>query len=285
MAPARHPRRPRSNTAGRPLPGLFHEKFANYRHSTGTILEDHPDIMPLFTRTIPALKLTAHPTRDDHINAFLSSDVHAELELEDSFASNMSLNSPPRPRRHLGLPDSPDDTDYVPMDISPAPPPRVFYPPPKQQQQQQQANQPYYRARTERDRDTNQTMQLPLPAANATKTSGRPRSNTASNARLFGTDVSNANPAGKKADEKGSDKEQSVAGRKLQRAALPFEWMPSGQGNGSSISAQVSCSFLIVLRSRVVFHFILQAIYSFVDVIVVERPPVRLSSYLLTWLC
>ena len=239
MAPSRQIKRPRSNTATRlPLPGLFHQKFSHYRHSTATIPEEHETDMPLFARTIPALKLSAHPTRDDEINAFLSSDVHADLALEDSFASNMSLNSPPTTHRRIGLPDSPDnERDYVPMDISPLPPRRVFHPPPPQHQTQ--SNATYGRTRDDRVRDTNHTMQLPLPTANTNKTVmiGRPRANTASSARLFGTDVSNADAVGKKADQKGSDTEKGTsAGRKLQRTALPFEWLSSGRENASSTS-------------------------------------------------
>lgn len=193
--------------------------------------------MPLFSRTIPALRLSAQPTREDQINAFLSSDVHDELDLEDSFASNMSLNSPPRAIRQVGLPDSPDTDrhDEVPMDISPAPP-RVFHAPP---QQQQQLNA--YPRRSERE--TNHTMQLPLPTAplNINKQAGRPRANTASNARLFGTDVSNAREGSQRADERGAEKDAGTVGRKLQRAALPFEWMTSGRENEGS--AQVSGPF------------------------------------------
>jgi M-phase inducer tyrosine phosphatase len=229
MAPSRQPRqRPRGYTTTRP-PGLA-QKFAHHRHSTGTIPEE-PDEMPLFARTIPALKLTAHPNRDDEINAFLSSDVHAQLDLEDSFASTMSLNSPPQARRQVGLPDTPADestASYEPMDISPAPQ-RVFHaaPPPKQ------ANAPYYRSKTERERDNNHTLQLPLPAASS-KAGVRPRSNTATNTRLFGTDVSNATIESKKPDDKSSEKEKN--GRKLQRSALPFEWVSSVKDTSSSVS-------------------------------------------------
>lgn len=185
--------------------------------------------MPLFPRALPALRLSAHPTREDEINAFLSSDVHAELELEDSFASNMSLNSPPHARRPLRLPDSPEPRDYTPMDISPAPP-RVFHAPPAPAAQAHT----YARAKPDRGRDTNHTMQLPLPAAKTAAAPARPRSNTGSGSRLFGTDVSNANAAGTKADDKAAEKDKSSAsasgsGRRLQRAALPFEWMASGK--------------------------------------------------------
>lgn len=169
--------------------------------------------MPLFPRSIPALRLSANPTRNDELNAFLSSDAQVELELEESFASNMSLNSPPH--RRGGLQDASiqdDSRDYVPMDISPAPQ-RVFYAAPKPMVQPLKAARNY-------ERDTNHTMHLPLPAM-TTKITGRPRSNTGSSARLFGKDVSNAETGTSKSDDKGTDK----GGKKLQRAALPFEWM------------------------------------------------------------
>ncbi|KIP07978.1 hypothetical protein PHLGIDRAFT_401549 [Phlebiopsis gigantea 11061_1 CR5-6] len=187
--------------------------------------------MSLFSRAIPALRLSAHPTREDEINAFLSSDVHATLDLEESFASSMSLNSPSRARHNIGLPDTPD-TDRrgeVPMDISPAPP-RVFHAPPPQQPQSHQLNT--YSRRN--DRETNHTLQLPLPTAPLNITKGRPRSNTGSNARLFGTDVSNAREDGKTSQERDAEKDVGTAGRKLQRAALPFEWMTSGRENETS---------------------------------------------------
>lgn len=236
MAPSRNPKRSRSfSSSHSPLPGLFRKKLAHIRYSTGCIPEE-PDEMPLFTRNVPSIRLSANPTREDQMNAFLSSDVHAEFELEDSFASNMSLNSPPHTQRHIGLPDSPDaqqSGDYAPMDISPAPP-RVFHPPP----QQANAHAHYYRPKAERERDTNHTLQLPLPSAAADKIAGRPGAYTGSG-RLFGTDVSNAGLTKKKDDDQGSEKDKN--GRRLQRAALPFEWMSTRENTGRSAS-QVSSS-------------------------------------------
>lgn len=58
----------------------------------------------------PSRKISQRLVRtNDNVDDFLSSD------LEISFASNVSLNSPPQ--EHLSLPP-----DYEPMDISPAPP-------------------------------------------------------------------------------------------------------------------------------------------------------------------
>ncbi|KAI0340196.1 hypothetical protein BDW22DRAFT_446265 [Trametopsis cervina] len=161
--------------------------------------------MPLFMRSQP---LSAFPSRRDEIDAFLSSEV--ELQLEDSFASNMSLHSPPQSRREIGLP-SEDSRDYTPMDISPAP----------QRVLATSKVQPYRY-------DEDLTARLP-PAPKVV--TGRPRSNTASGTqRLFGKDVSNNRDSGYVVvSSKSSDKDKASekAGKKLQRAALPFEWMQS----------------------------------------------------------
>ena len=195
--------------------------------------------MPIFKRPIPSIRLTANPTREDQMNAFLSPDAHAELDIESSFASSMSLNSPPQTQRHLSLPDSDQDSrDYVPMDISPAPP-RVFHAPPPQQ-----ANtDAFHRARSERERDrpSSPTLRLPLPSA-ADRASDRPKSYaSAGPGRLFGTDVSNATSGSKKSDDQGSDKEKD--GRRLQRTALPFEWMSSGMENTSRSQVSICLRF------------------------------------------
>lgn len=130
------------------------------------------------------------------VEDFLSSDVERELEL--SFASTMSINSPPREPISLALED--DSRDYVPMDISPAPP-RIQAAPTKEETR---------------------------------KMTGRPRAFTSS-ARLFGADMSNSSsqlslraPSAKSS----SDTSTSGRGKKLQRAALPFEWMSNSQTAG-----------------------------------------------------
>ncbi|KAH8102861.1 hypothetical protein BXZ70DRAFT_889702 [Cristinia sonorae] len=130
------------------------------------------------------------------VEDFLSSDVERELEL--SFASTMSINSPPR--EPISLASEDDSRDYVPMDISPAPP-RIQAAPIKEETR---------------------------------KMTGRPRAFTSS-ARLFGADMSNSSsqlslraPSAKSS----SDTSTSGRGKKLQRAALPFEWMSNSQTAG-----------------------------------------------------
>ena len=80
-------------------------------------------------------------------------------------------------------------------------------------------------------------LQLPLPSFGADKVPGRPRAFTGSG-RLFGTDVSNADtkPA-KPAGDKGTDEK---SGRRLQRSALPFEWMSSGRDDTARSASRVS---------------------------------------------
>lgn len=118
---------------------------------------------------------------NDVVDDFLSSD------LEISFASNVSLNSPPR--EQLSLP-----SDCEPMDISPVPP---VNPPSR------------------------------LPTGNSKPQTNRPRAFT-SGARLFGNDISNSNtlfpspqivPAPKATG--------SSSTKRIQRAALPTEWLSS----------------------------------------------------------
>ncbi|KAI0702333.1 hypothetical protein BC835DRAFT_110253 [Cytidiella melzeri] len=199
MAPLRPIKRPRAATQDYirlPIPAAFLSAKVTNRRFT----------MPLFTRSKP---LTSRPSRRDEIDAFLSSD--AELALEDSFASNMSLNSPPQ--SHVHLPSTDDSRNYVPMDISPAP--QRVLPPSK--------SQPYRH-------DEDMTARLPPVAKVA---AGRPRSNTSSGTqRLFGKDVSNNRNSSSsdgyvvvsnKGSEKGKATEKS--GKRLQRAALPFQWM------------------------------------------------------------
>ncbi|KAH9930915.1 uncharacterized protein B0H18DRAFT_872563 [Fomitopsis serialis] len=120
---------------------------------------------------------------------FLSSEAD---DLELSFASTMSLNSPPRDTLDLA-PESERDNhpDYAPMDISPAPPTRV-------------------------------DKQRPFM--------GRPRAMT-SNARLFGRDMSNnsgGNGSVTSLQSVAKSTGTNGASKRLQRAALPFEWMATG---------------------------------------------------------
>ncbi|THH33017.1 hypothetical protein EUX98_g1218 [Antrodiella citrinella] len=147
------------------------------------------------------------------VEDFLSSDVERELEL--SFASTMSIHSPPRD--HISLAPEDDSRDYVPMDISPAPP----------------------------------RMQAAVPkqVEETRKVVGRPRAFTSS-ARLFGTDMSNASGqqssinfgAANKSSSSGTS--TSSRGKKLQRSALPFEWMSNAQtsDHGRNIFDQASPS-------------------------------------------
>ncbi|KAI0094103.1 hypothetical protein BDY19DRAFT_881710 [Irpex rosettiformis] len=172
--------------------------------------------MPLFTRSRP---LTAQPDRNDEIDAFLSSE--ADRRLEDSFASNLSLNSPPCPR--IDLPSEDDSHVSAAMDISPAPPRTL--PPSK--------SQPY---RYEED------ITSPLPPVTKVAT-GRQRSSTTSGSqRLFGKDVSN-NRSSANSDAwaplnivKSNDKEKATEknGKRLQRGTLPGEWVRNAQTENTS---------------------------------------------------
>jgi M-phase inducer tyrosine phosphatase len=185
--------------------------------------------MPLFTRS----QLTSRPSRKDEIDAFLSSE--AELDLEDSFASNMSLNSPPRPK--INLPSLDDSREYVPMDISPAP--QRVIPSSKYQHH---------------DDDDDITARLPPVSKVATS---RSRSSIGSTAqRLFGKDVSNGRSTGESllaAAHKGTEKDKATEknGKRLQRTALPFEWMQdtpteNNTRNFNMISSAIKVSFMFV---------------------------------------
>ncbi|KAI0070358.1 hypothetical protein K474DRAFT_1608847 [Panus rudis PR-1116 ss-1] len=128
-------------------------------------------------------------TKND-IDEFLSSD------LEMSFASTMSIHSPPLEP----IATTPEDEypDYVPMDISPVPP-RVQQAPLKDE---------------------------PKPKP---KMLGRPRAFTSA-ARLFGTDMSNSVPdlnSTMSSFAKSGTGTGGSSNKKLQRAALPIEWMAS----------------------------------------------------------
>ena len=129
------------------------------------------------------------PARNDH--QFLGPDVDLDLEL--SFASTMSLNSPARDSQPL-TPEE-ENPNHVPMDISPAPP-RVFQPPP------QPSVQPLN----------------PKPLV------GRPRAATSA-ARLFGRDMSNGYEGSSQFSDTSVSKSGTSSGKRLQRAALPTEWL------------------------------------------------------------
>lgn len=177
--------------------------------------------MSIFTRPHP---LTAFPTRRDEIDAFLSSEV--ELDLEDSFASNMSLHSPPRSRREHSLPSEDDPHDYAPMDISPAPP-RVLSAISNVQVPK---------------RDTGYSNLLTVPKL----VSGRPRSKTGyASQRLFGKDLSNSDSSSSngghvfattKVGGNARNTANEKSGKGLQRAALPVEWLQT-RGDSDNHSA------------------------------------------------
>ncbi|OBZ75465.1 M-phase inducer phosphatase [Grifola frondosa] len=149
----------------------------------------------------PARKVSQRISGSRHdFDDFLSSDI--ELELERSFASTMSLNSPPRDPLSL----TPEDKhqDYAPMDISPAPP-RVLAP-------------------------RNQGNFL-----DAKPVAAHPKSADMSSAsRLFGRDMSNGNESISKANSGTNN-----GSKRLQRSALPMEWMASaGPQRNENLSAE-----------------------------------------------
>lgn len=135
--------------------------------------------------------------KHDDIDDFLSSD------LELSFASTMSLNSPPRNTMTLA-----QDRD-VPMDISPA-----------------------YRPVQKENEKTN-------------RPTTRPRASTSA-ARIFGQDMSNSNFSNDSVNTKTGSQANS---KRIQRSALPMEWMApskplrSSQTMDGNIFAPVSDSF------------------------------------------
>ncbi|EJF62611.1 hypothetical protein DICSQDRAFT_146284 [Dichomitus squalens LYAD-421 SS1] len=147
------------------------------------------------------------PSRNE--TQLLGPDVDLDLEL--SFASTMSLNSPARDSQPL-TPEE-ENPDHVPMDISPAPP-RVFQPPP----------QPIM-----------QTLN-PKPLV------GRPRAATSA-ARLFGRDMSNGHDSSSQFSDTSVSKSGmgTSSGKRLQRAALPTEWlaMPTPQHDENAFSQPV----------------------------------------------
>lgn len=134
-----------------------------------------------------------------------------DLDLELSFASTMSLNSPARDSQPL-TPEG-ENPDHVPMDISPAPP-RAF-----------------------------QVPQPPVQALNAKPIVGRPRAATSA-ARLFGRDMSNGYETSSVYSASSVSKSGTGStAKRLQRSALPTEWFSSAQAQqDENMSSQVSRS-------------------------------------------
>ncbi|OCH95193.1 hypothetical protein OBBRIDRAFT_611028 [Obba rivulosa] len=142
---------------------------------------------------MPARKLGQRATGEK--KGFLTSDV--EHELEQSFASNMSLNSPPHDP--VALSPIRESSDYTPMDISPAP---------------------------------------PRPGTNGFA-DGKPLP------RLFGRDMSNSKASHLTVATSKSNGGTGSAGKRLQRSALPLEWMRSsstGSAYENSISQDIPSS-------------------------------------------
>ncbi|EAU88241.1 tyrosine phosphatase [Coprinopsis cinerea okayama7 len=156
--------------------GLKRQRSTRHRHTRSD------SQMALFaTRFLAPPSRKSKERKRDDIDEYLSSD------LEASFASNVSLNSPPR--RHAQL-----SSDCDAMDISPMPPQRHGL--------------------------------LNVPSS---KPASRPRALTTSSSRLFGSDISNSSPSllpsPKFPEGKLSTNSGTASGKKLQRAALPVEWM------------------------------------------------------------
>ena len=151
------------------------------------------------------------PAAHTEMEEYLSSEAD---DLELSFASTMSLNSPPRESLNLAPDCERENPDYAPMDISPAVPTRIQAP-------STRSHEPVDKQRA---------------------FVGRPRALT-TNARLFGRDVSNNTGHDSVTSLQSVAKSTGTnsASKRLQRAALPFEWMATGQS--PNVAAQVSCSF------------------------------------------
>lgn len=145
----------------------------------------------LMPPSAPARKRSQRFVQRD-VDEFLSSD------LEVSFASTVSLNSPPK--EHVPL--TPDRDYAEPMDISPAPPPKPSF-----------------------------------ADSEARKSVSRPRAYTSS-ARLFGNDLSNNAPdllpspriaPAPSIKLVASNSSTQSSGKRIQRSALPTEWLLSAR--------------------------------------------------------
>lgn len=102
-----HHHRSSSARSNNLLPGSTHQ--ITYSKSRKRSL---PDDMAFFAPNKINNQFLAAPLRS---NRFLNGDIDISSDLEISFASNVSLNSPPRHNVSLAL-------ECEPMDISPAPP-------------------------------------------------------------------------------------------------------------------------------------------------------------------
>ena len=138
----------------------------------------------------PSRKTSQHtlPSARDAIDEFLSSDLDLELEL--SFASTMSLNSPPRDSAALASEQS--HSSYTPMDISPAP----------------------------------QRILTAKPVGRPRALTGEPRS--------FGKDLSNSTESLPIMATEAKTASGTKSGKRLQRAALPLEWMAASYEDKNS---------------------------------------------------
>ncbi|KAH9923982.1 uncharacterized protein BXZ73DRAFT_50694 [Epithele typhae] len=146
-------------------------------------------VVPSFL-TGKGIKRDAAPTRNQ-------TNPDAELDLELSFASTMSLNSPPRDSRPL-TPEA-ENPNYVPMDVSPAP-------------------------------------SAPSLTTGRKPAMGRPRAATSA-ARLFGQDMSNDHNHDNVSVSSASKQVTGTSsGKRLQRAALPTEWFATPQPRSDELA-------------------------------------------------
>ena len=164
-----------------------------------------PSSSSQFLQPPPApLRKKNHVALRDEVDEFLSSD------LEVSFASSVSLHSPPHEPTSL----TPDHGYAEPMDISPAPAPNPAI------------------------------SKLPLEKSSgnlSVKPYPRPRAFTSA-ARLFGNDISNGlMPSPTLVQE--SKPIGSVQSKKTQRSALPTEWLKY-----THVPPQSAVSFCTVLK-------------------------------------
>ncbi|CCM06029.1 uncharacterized protein FIBRA_08274 [Fibroporia radiculosa] len=189
----------KARRAEQPRPYPQEKKRIGSKHNVEN-MSYFPTVFGLATNK-PTLAVPPAPSRKlsqrmatvrNELDDFLSSDLDADLEL--SFASTMSLNSPPRNPADL-TPEN-ENPNHVPMDISPAPPRIVV--------------------------STSQVSAFAKPLT------GRPRAFT-SGARLFGRDVSNDTSSVASFQSSAKSTGTGGAAKRLQRSALPLEWMGHGQ--------------------------------------------------------
>ncbi|KAI0637357.1 hypothetical protein C8Q77DRAFT_1051420 [Trametes polyzona] len=151
--------------------------------------------------SVPSFLSNKNSKRDASVRTqreeFLAPAHDADLDLELSFASTMSLNSPVRASQPL-TPES-ENPDHVPMDISPAPP-RMLEPAAQLVDVKPIQSKPFV---------------------------GRPRAATTA-ARLFGRDMSNGTDSNSQFSVSKSGTGNSSS-KRLQRAALPTEWLSTSR--------------------------------------------------------